>query len=227
MNMNKHFLAYSGFSLSWTFYDESHADESMPNQDAVTKHILTDVETVLTILHKHELLFPKYVLIDKKVEVIAESVGDFVSQLRSIIDTQREFLAIDRITGSGFVYLNNTEKLLVEDVVSFEDIRFTERKFDISTTKSLWVPININTHYDFEWQIEIANLNNPRLEYALTEIHQSLPLTVEPAPDEIERSAPIWMKGFKLYLNPEILKREYQQNPPQQPFPINQYLLPE
>jgi hypothetical protein len=84
--------------------------------------------------------------------------------------------------------------------------------------------LSIDTTYRFDWQIELARLNSKRLESCLKAIYDILKINVYPGPKEMDKEYPIWQSGFRLFVNPEILKREYAENKPTDSFDLESLL---
>ena len=116
------------------------------------------------------------------------------------------------------------EKARVENLIGIGPVRLFERQISIYTDKSIWVPLNIDKTYQFNWQVEMARLNAPRFEKCLAEIHQSLGTKVSPQADEIDKDNPVWQIGFRVFINPEILVREYASSPPPGLFSLDEFL---
>lgn len=225
--MKKLNYPYSGFFLSWHFYDKKYKNWETLSNPLLEQKVLLDIKTILTICIKYELLFPTYILIESE-KVFFKSL-DLDSVVEEIIDKfNKKVVKIEilKIGGYGYVYLPNGEKGIQEDLIEFADIRFFDRSMSIVTSKSLWVPISIDTDYTFSWQIEIAELNSVRLEKCLEEIQDSLKVDVEPSKGEVNQDYPIWRKGFKMFVSSSLLMREYRDSPPaNNVFDIKKHLI--
>ena len=220
---------YAGFFLSWTFQGNGGGlyDDYSTTTGLVDQQVFDDITMTLKILNKYELLNPQYILDEKRNKRYFQSsdIDLIVNEIKQMVDDQLLLGEVGRIGGVGVVDLANGERVIQEDLVLLESIRFFERLITVATGKSIWIPISIDTTYDFDWQIELAKLNAPRLEKCLRELYSKLQLDVSPSPNEIDKDEAIWMKNFKLYVNPSILKREYELNPPEEPFDINEFLI--
>lgn len=205
---------YAGFFLKWCFYEDSLRYKNYQNNRRVDDQVFMDIIDVPNITSKHNLLQPTY-LYNKgeKVTFKSDNIKEIVTEIEYMISNGRLSFEIERIGGTGVIYTSPSTFVNREDILLLESFRFFERQICLSTSKSLWVPINLDINYKFEWQIEIAALNAPRLEVCLNEIFEKLKINVEPTPHELRKEYPIWQKGFKLFINPEIVKREYQEKP--------------
>jgi hypothetical protein len=209
-------LPDTGFSLSWKFYAPGPQYENYPDDSAVTEGVLTDLSKVFSICARHELFYPVSIL-DNDAEPLAltgSSLDAIIEQIRQLLESGAITYEIIQINGYGYVHLTGGEKARQDNLIGIGSIRMFERQLSIFTTKSVWVPISIDKTYNFDWQVALALSNAGRLEQCLKDIHTALGIQVSPEPGETDRGNPIWQAGFRLYINPEILLREYALSPP-------------
>lgn len=209
-------LPDTGFSLSWNFHEPGARYQNYPDDPAVLESVLADLANVFTIGARHELFYPVTIL-DNDTEPIAFTgtrVDEIIDHIRQLLQNGTITYEIIQISGYGYVQLPGGEKARQDDLIGLDSIRLFERQLGIFTTKSVWVPISIDKTYNFDWQVELAQLNAHRLEKCLEDMYTALGMQVLPAPDETDKEHPIWQAGFKLYLNPEILLDEYASSPP-------------
>lgn len=221
-------LPYIGFTISWSFYDRN--DRRYQNYEFNRKppeNIVSDIESILLICQKFELLFPTYYS-DRpgnKIYFETDNIVQIIDTLKKKIANNEIEAEISRIGGYGYVYKKDNEKAIQQDLISIDDIRFFERSFRICTRRGCWIPIAIDETYQFNWQITLAKLNSVKLETCLQSIQERLSICVSPGANEIEKEKPIWQKGFKLYATPSLLQREFTNNPPDEPFDLESYLV--
>lgn len=219
---------YMGFEISWYFHDSEAVDYQQYIIDHIAnKKVYVDLEQLLLILSKHQLLFPTYVIENpsRRIEIQGKTIQQSISNLKELILQKEMSVEILRIGGYGLVIDDNKEMVLQNDLIVVDSFRFFERAFCISTNTSIWLPIRFEYQNDYDWQINLAKNNSVRLENCLKEIKAVLAINVTPAEDELDRENPIWQKGFKLYVNPDILLREYRNNPPSSAFDIQEFLI--
>ncbi len=207
-----------GFGLNWNFHQEEHPS---------TTRILKDLEIVLSICQKHELLNSTYYLDDDVQKHFFEEISleAIIKDLYEKVEGQELAGEIVRIGGDGWIYLDSGEKVRQTDLLTIDSIRLFQRSITVQTRINCWTPLAMDDAYDFHWQVDLSLLNESRLERCLREIKQSLGGKVEPEEDEIDRDQPVWQKGFRLYWDPEILQREYAWKPPETPCEFEKYLL--
>ena len=202
---------YAGFSLSWYFF--THSQENHTDLE-----ILEGLFNVLKICEKYELLFPS-------IDIYENSVEYFFEQIKQQVNTKKITYDIDCIEGDGLIYFPNGEKKVQANLVTIDSFRLNEKYFEISTDKGIWSPISFDTDHNVEWQIELAELNAPRLEKCLEEIHNVSKTNVSPAPNEVNKESLIWRKGFKLYPSEGVLLDKIEEDPPNTDFKLNKYLM--
>lgn len=211
----------SFFALSWRFAP----DPGRPAQ--TSRGLLDDVLAILAITARHELLFPTHVHDGaRRIALEVDSVAAFVERLAALIDAGEVGPYLDEIGGHGLVARPDGARVRQDGLISLQDLRLGEREFSVVTRKSLWTPIALDRSFGFEWQVELADLNGPRLEQCLREIDVALDLAVEPAAHELDREQPIWIRGFKLFTSPEILRREFACEPPPGLASIDRFIAP-
>lgn len=225
--MKEYEFPYVGFRISWFFYDDDKRYEGYLENQIATNNIYIDIHQIISITSKYELLIPTYIVNDKREKIHFESSDPnlLIDEIRSLVNRGQLSHEIEEIGGYGIVYLANGEKVKQQNLITLDSIRFFERRMAISTIKNVWVPLSVKDMVNIEWQIELATLNASRLEECLREIYQQLGISVEPCPDEIDRDETIWMKDFKLYVDPSILRYEYENHPPEESFDINDFLI--
>lgn len=201
---------YCGFWLSWHFSSHNH---NYSSHSIIPEQVYEDIYNILTISSKYKLLIPTYIYNNgEKIYFQSTSIEDIIDEIKMILKSNMITSEIDTIGGYGTVYTSETEFEYQEDLILLEAIRFFERNMYIQTSKSVWVPINFDENYNFEWQLKIAELNAHRLENCLSEISEILNTDVYPSKDELDKDSPIWQKGFKLFVNPEIIIRQQEIN---------------
>lgn len=209
-------VPYMGFSLSWNFYTTDNRYAGYPEDRAAIDGVLDDLAKIFSICARHELFFPVSITNDEEETVLFENddAGKILEQIRLMLEKNVITYEIVQINGYGLVYLPGGEKARQENLIGIGSIRLFERQISLFTLKSIWVPVLFDDSYQFNWQVELATLNAPRLQQCLEEIHQALGTEVSPAPGETNRENPVWQAGFRLYVNPEILIREFESSPP-------------
>lgn len=229
--MKKNIYPYMGFGVYWHFFDKNPDRYEEYNQNRlVDKQALIDLSNLLSILAQHRLLFPTHILDGQpltKIEIQGDTVQNSINNIVDIVAKNKIEAEIFQIAGYGYVLDEQNEFVLQEDLIVVDSFRFFQRTFSLSTNKSVWVPISLDDTYQFNWQIQLTRNNCPRLEASLREIKAALEIEMYPAEDEIDRDNPIWIKGYKPYINPSILLREYQKNPPSEPFDLQEFLIDE
>ncbi len=206
---------YAGFGLSWHFHGNDYDANKYDKDLIMPSMVYEDIYKVLTITSELGLLFPTYIDDSKtgKIYFKSNKISDIILELREIINTYNITYQIDTIGGYGIVYTNEKEFEYQEDLILLKDIRFFERLLCIYTYKSVWVCLNFDQNYHFEWQLDLARLNGFRLESCLRKIYDTLKIDVTPAPDELDRDEQIWQKGFKLYVNPTLISHKEEEYP--------------
>jgi hypothetical protein len=201
---------YCGFWLSWYFSSHNH---NYSSHYIVPEQVYQDIYNILVITSKYKLLVPTYIYNNgEKIYFQSTSIEDIIYEIKNILNSNVITSEIDRIGGYGIVYTSETEFEYQEDLILLDTIRFFERNICITTSKSVWVPINFDENYKFEWQMEIAKFNSYRLENSLIEVSKILNIDVYPSKDELYKDTPVWQKGFKLFVDPEIIIRQQEIN---------------
>ena len=156
---------YMGFSLNWGFSDFLNTSNFIgPEASNQTWNPFDDLFKTLKVLIEEQLLLPKYYLYDnREIQFNEKNLEEIIFALQNQYKTKDITTEILRIGGVGYVILENDEMLKVENLVTIDMFRFFERSFLISTAKDIWVPLSMN----FEWQIQVAEKNAPRLTRAL------------------------------------------------------------
>lgn len=215
--MNDSNFPYAGFNRFWQFSDDEDTRYSNYLNDKVpTENILNDIKNILIICEQYEILFPTYYIGDDQQKHFFQntSIDGIIAYLRTKIFNNNLTYEIKEIGGYGYVYIENGMKARQENLISIENIRFFERAIDLYTKVSVWSPIRFDNNYHYEWQIELANNNAPRLEKCLQDIYHYLAINVYPPPKELDKEEALWQYNFKLYPNQEILKQRYHEDPP-------------
>jgi hypothetical protein len=200
----------SGYHNTWYFYDD--APEGYPTIQDLQKGapipdtVFEDIERVLAITIRHELLTPTYIRLDEIIEITCGNLPDFMTALKNVL-ADKNALSIFSIGGYGKVMLPDGEPGIQEDLITIEDVLFFDRDLNISTAKSVWVPISIDNTHQFQWQLPLAQLNAGRLQNALKEIKQTLKIS-DANPDETDPDNPFVIQDYKLYLHPDIIRHK-------------------
>jgi hypothetical protein len=208
--MEKIDLPYMGFYLSWFFLDRANTGykESIKQQN-FSSEMRTDLLCILNVLEKYELLFVDSFR-DEKGDVCAVTDKfDLIKSIETRIENGEMNFEIMNIDGNGMVYFPDNVKKLTRNLISI-DFRLSEKNFSIDTSKSIWSPLSIDQTYEYSWQIELARLNNWRLENCLKEIHKITATTMEPAPDELDREEQLFLFNYKVYLPRTFLIEEWE-----------------
>lgn len=218
----------TSINLGWTFYDDSakypEIDDLTNRSKGIPEQVFSDIKTILEILKKEKLLTPGYFVLDKKYYVSDDGIEAFLIELKNVAATKPEVLSIDKIGGFGEIVLSDSETLIIEELVTIEDIRFCDRQFSINTSQSYWLPISMNMELNHNWQPIISELNAPRLKSALKSINNQFKIDVEPEPDEIDKEALIWRHQFELFVSPEVLN-DFSNDSDVQPEQIEKYII--
>lgn len=214
--MNQMNAPYMGFTLSWNFYTTDNPYAGYPDDRTAIDGVLEDLAKILSICARHELFFPTSILNDENEPVLFKSddINKILQQIKQMLESNAITYEITQISGYGIVHLPGGEKARQDDLIGIGSARLFERQVNIFTSKSVWVPVCFDDSYNFDWQVELAGLNGSRLEQCLKDIHEALGTMVSPAPGETDKENPVWQAGFKLYVNPEILIREFESSPP-------------
>lgn len=200
----------SGYHNTWYFYED--APEGYPTIQALQKGapipdtVFEDIARVLAITIHHELLTPTYIRLDDIIEIPNNSLAEFMAALKQVLADKRA-LSIFSIGGYGKVLLPDGETGIQADLITIEDVLFFDRDLNVSTAKSIWVPISIDNTHQFQWQLPLAKLNAGRLQSALKEIKQTLKIS-DANPDEKDPDNPFVIQDYKLYLHPDIIKHK-------------------
>ncbi|PSL43130.1 hypothetical protein CLV51_109124 [Chitinophaga niastensis] len=200
----------SGFHNTWYFYEDIPAGyptiQALQKGAPIPDAVFEDIRHVLAITIQHELLIPTYIRLDDVIEIENDSLDTFMAGLKKVL-ADKQVLSIFSIGGYGKVLLPDDEPGWQQDLITLEDVLFFDRDLNISTAKSVWVPISIDDSHQFQWQLPLAKLNAGRLELALQEIKQALKISDAP-PDEPDPDSPFVIKDFKLFLRPEIIRNK-------------------
>ncbi|MDC0669548.1 hypothetical protein [Nannocystis radixulma] len=211
----------SFFSLGWRF----EPDPDRPAQPSPPS--LADLLAILKITMQHELLIPTHVEDrGRRISLPADSAEAFIDGLAALLHAGELGPYLDDIAGHGLVERPDGTRVRQDNLIFLQDLRLSERIYSVVTRKSLWTPIALDRSFGFEWQVELADRNGPRLERCLRDIHAALGLAVEPAPHELDREQPIWIRDFKLYTSTEILRHEFATNPPPGLASIDRFIAP-
>lgn len=200
----------SGYHNTWYFYED--APQGYPTIQALQKGapipntVFEDLERVLAITIRHELLTPTYIRLDDIIEIPGDNLPDFMANLKNVLAEKRP-LSIFSVGGYGKVMLPDGEAGIQTDLITIEDVLFFDRDLNVSTAKSIWVPISIDHTHQFQWQLPLAQLNAGRLQNALKEIKQTLKIS-DANPDETDPDNPFVIKDYKLYLHPDIIRHK-------------------
>jgi len=222
--MRKDKYPYSGYTISWLFYDLTTIYEDYFFTKKTNQNVYNDLLEILKILKDEKLFFPTKIFLDNGVlEFNTECLDEVISKIKKLVEAKKIIAEISRIQGKSIVY-NNGKEEIIDNLLTIDSIRFFERQFSISTSKSIWIPISIDVEHSYEWQIKLYKSNAPRLERALKKLYSSLDLKVDPSPSELNKECPIWQLGFKLYPDIEILKDEYNSKKPNDHFSIEEYI---
>jgi hypothetical protein len=197
------------FSRSWQFFNPDDASYSLDN---ISETIFSDLTTLFEIAAKHQLFYPTCIDDNSdKIELGQASISETVAQIRNLINSGSLRGEIDRIGGNGMVVLPDGTTITQPDLITIDSFRLFERSFSIRLGYNCWTPLTIDYQSDdvFSWQIELAKQNNHRLESFLKELYETLGILVSPDTDELDKEETFWQHGFKLYVDPELLQREY------------------
>lgn len=219
---------YAGYTVNWVFKDaDDHLYKDYEVMGVPNEQIFEDMRIVLMNCMDTRLLFPTHLMSPVKYELSSPStdLDQIMDEIQLLIKTRKIVGKID-ICGYGLVEMPGASPAVQEGLILIKDFNFSERSFLISTDKSIWIPIAIDTSYHYVWQIELAEMNAPRLEKCLLNIHNKTDISVYPGPNDIARAAPMWQRGFKLYPSREVLERSYNEDPPPPSFDIAKYFLP-
>ena len=209
-------LSDTGFSSSWYFRVPDARDDDPSHEVDFRESVLGDLATVFSICARYDLFHPTSVWNDdcEPLAFVDSSSDGVIQQLRRWLQSGTLGCEIVQINGYGHVELPEGGRARQDGLIGIGGVRLFQRQIVIFTRKSVWVPIRIDKTYEFEWQVELARSNAKRLERCLRDVRAALGAEVSPAPDEVDGSEPIWQVGFELYVNPEILLREYASSPP-------------
>ncbi|NSL88752.1 hypothetical protein [Chitinophaga solisilvae] len=215
-----------GYTIQWLFKDEDNDIYSDYNTIGVAhERIYEDLHIILTQFMESRLLLPVQLTQTGNFGCAGLQTDQIVEEIRQLVRSRIITQQLD-IYGYGYVKMPGGEEIMQPDLIQLTDFRFTERSFKITTFKNVWTPVATHDEDNFSWQIDLAELNAPRLEHCLSAIYHKIKLPVTPGPEEEIRSHPIWQKGFKLFPSREIIESAYNEDPPPPNFDIAKYLLP-
>ncbi|PCC73425.1 hypothetical protein SAMN02745121_02846 [Nannocystis exedens] len=211
----------SFFSVGWRF----EPDPARPAQ--APPPLLGDLRAILAITARHELLIPSQVQDrGRRIALQADSAEEFIDRLSALLETGELGPYLDEIAGHGRVERPDGTRVRQDGLIFLQDLRLHERTYSVGTRKSLWTPIALDRSFGFEWQVELADRNGPRLERCLREIDAALGLAVDPPAHELDREQPMWIHGFKLFTSPQILRSEFAADPPPGLASIERFIAP-
>ena len=104
-----------------------------------------------------------------------------------------------KLQGSTRINFDSDQKTF--DRIIEVDLNFDVQDLYIITFSDCWIPIDRND----QLQLEMAELNAPRLQQALSEIYQAGFHSVFPAPDEPYCDHLLPQKGFSVMMRPVML----------------------
>ncbi|WAS90568.1 hypothetical protein [Nannocystis punicea] len=208
-------------SPGWRFA----ADPARPTEPPPP--LFGDLLAILAITTRHELLIPSHVQDrGRRIALEVDSAEEVIARLSALLHAGELGPHLDEIAGHGLVERPDGTRVRQDGLLSLQDLRLHDRAYSLVTRKSLWTPIALDRSFGFEWQVELADLNGPRLERCLRDIDAALGLAVEPPRHELDREHSLWIHDFKLFTNPEILRREFAANPPPGLASIDRFIAP-
>ena len=181
-----------------------YAPSAIP--EGVLNKSLVELGRILQILRRYHLLHVGNVSISRShLKKGAVTIAYQDDDIQELLSELRHFLLTHE--NSGYLILTGLTKVLVHegnDLQLYGVFKvyyyLTTGKLDISIFIDPWVPIDLNN----QLQIEMAELNAPRLEAALCEINEGLFNDVYPGADEAVWEDQLGQKGFKVLINNDL-----------------------
>lgn len=171
--------------------------------------ILDVLKIVLEELVKSKMLIPKKINgIESDLEygTVEELIGEIFKS--NLLENTFEF----DITGDTIIYTNTGEEIH-SGIFEINSFRTFQQCFFILTKSDVWLPMAFDEDSNsFVWNIERYNLNYQRLPNVLNKIIELLNWESFTAEVEYNELGTLQVKS-DLFLNEEIITREFNSNP--------------
>jgi hypothetical protein len=179
----------------------------------------TDLKKLLSLLISSKLLIP-------------QRLGNFILQydtIDNLIDIIRSSGYIESCSEfdiEGITYINTSRgQEEYSNIIKIEGFRTFQESFTIVTKSDIWLPISFDEQEgDFFWNLEHYELNYYRIEKLLNEINSTFEWQNNSSQLIINNERGGGQKGYKLFVNESIIKREYLKKPPNVIFDLESYL---
>lgn len=183
--------------------------------------ILSDLKKVLTVLIESKMLLPRF-LQGKDGELEYKNVEDLVTLIEA--DNFLVKCFVFGIEGDTVIYTEQGEEIY-SDALSLNGFRTFQQYFSLSTKSDIWLPMAFDEDSDsFVWNLERYKLNYYRLPAVLKKINDILGWENESLMSREFNERGSLQIGYDLFLSPETITSEYNENPNPE-FNLNEYLL--
>ncbi|MCS3798888.1 hypothetical protein [Niastella sp. OAS944] len=183
--------------------------------------ILSDLKKVLSVLIESKMLLPRF-LQGKDGELIYKNVEDLVTLIEADNFLYKCF--VFGIKGDTTIYTEQGEEIHSE-IFSLVGFRTFQQDFALSTKSDIWLPMAFDENSDsFVWNLERYKLNYYRLPAVLKKINDILGWENESLMSREFNERGSLQIGYDLFLSPETIISEYNENP-NPDFNLNEYLL--
>jgi hypothetical protein len=185
--------------------------------------IISDLKILLTLLFESKMLIPKsiggegqyidlrYDDIDQLIELIEES---------GYLQNSYEF----DIIGETIIYSKKGEETY-SGIFTIIGFRTFHQNFAVSTKSDIWLPMAFDEDsFSYIWNLELHYLNYNRLPFTLKKLNNILGWENNNLIVRENRERGCLQDGYDIYIAPEVIKREWKENPNSN-FNIENYLL--
>jgi hypothetical protein len=183
--------------------------------------ILSDLKKLLSVLIESKMLLPRS-LQGKSMELKYNNVEDLATLIET--DNYLQNCTEFGIKGDTIIYTEQGEEIH-SNIFSLEGFRTFQQDFSLSTKSDIWLPMAFDEDSDsFVWNLERYKLNYYRLPAVLKKINDILGWENESLMGREFNERGSLQIGYDLFLSPETITEEYNENP-NPAFNLNEYLL--
>lgn len=208
------------FRGNWEFESNKYGDH-IGKDTPPYPEILSDLKKVLSVLIESKMLLPRF-LEGKKGELEYKNVDDLVTLIDADNFLYKCFLF--GIKGDTVIYTDEGEEIY-SGIFSLDSFQTFKQYFLLSTKSDIWLPMSFDKDsYSFVWNLERYNLNYYRVPAVLKKINDILGWENESLLVREFNELGSLQIGYDLFLSPETITREYNENPNPE-FNLNEYLL--